>query len=194
MEKFIIRTFQTKLVEFHRATNQRKQLKGFLTESSVFCTEVFLWLWELALASIPPSSVRLPVETLLFPVAAMVSLLPCLLFLITKLLPLLSVLWLLLIPAIFSLLLARLLGVPGLPSFKMSPSLKMSTTGPCLASSLLSSGFVSVSSLVTGFFLQQHFVILLQSLNNSKKGRIRKKTKLKKNSLVLFRGLVTSFL
>ena len=146
------------------------------------------------MASIFPSSPRLLVEARLSPAGATFSLLPCLLFLITKLLPLLSVLWLLLRFATCSLLLVGLLGAPGIPSFKMSPSLKMSTSGPCVSLSLTSSAFGSVSSLVAGFLLQQHFAIFLHSLNSSKQGRMRKKTKLKKNSLVLFRGLVTSFL
>ena len=125
----------------------------------------------------------------------MLSLLPCLLFLITKLLPLLSVLWPRLIPVMFSLLLTPLpAGERRLASFKMSPSFKMSTSGPCFSSSLASSVFRFVSSSVVVFFLRQHFAIFLQSLNSGNTGRIMKKTKLKRNSLVLFLGLVTSFL
>ena len=165
-----------------------------ITDGSFSCIDASLWSCDGVLSSVLAQLIRLLVEARLFSVMIPSSSLPCLLFFMTKLPLLLSLLWLLLTPVTFCSLLTWLLGRGGLPSFRISLSLKISTSGPCISSSSLSSSLASVSSFDAGFFLQQHLTIALQSLNDSNKGRKRKKTKLKRNSLALFRGLVTSLL
>ena len=161
-----------------------------ITDGSFSCIDASLLSCDGVLSSVLAQLIRLLVEARLFSVMIPSSSLPCLLFFMTKLPLLLSLLWLLLTPVTFCSLLTWLLGPGGLPSFRISLSLKISTSGPCISSSSLS----SVSSFDAAFFLQQHLTIALQSLNDSNKGRKRKKTKLKRNSLALFRGLVTSLL
>ena len=180
-------------------------------EGAVFwSTEMFVLLCELVVTC----TLSCPVPLLLVEgspaVSSLLRLLPwagnlCLLPRGVPLVAILSslplvLLWLRLIPDMLSLLPRLTSGYPELsslsvrsrPSFKMLPSLKISTSGPFMSPSSSPLSRVFVFFLLAWSFL--NLLIFLQSFNSSKKGRMRKKTKLNRNSLVLFRGLVTSLL